>query len=240
MTPPTTLVLLPGMDGSGTLFADFVRMLDPQVRPIVVSYPKVQPLDYNGLVDFVLPHLPTDQRFVLLGESFSGPVAISIAARRPTLLAGLILSCSFARYPTAMLRPLKFLTPLMPMQRELSGLVAPFMFGQFSSAAMKDALYRALDGVTGETLRTRLHAVLDVDTTGRLRDIGVPVLYLQAAQDRVVAAAAEKCIARHLPAMKTVRLTGPHLLLQTRPAETAQVIAEFIRSLGSTEGIAPQ
>ncbi|MBX9790721.1 MAG: hypothetical protein K2Y37_17530 [Pirellulales bacterium] len=35
----TTLVLLPGLDGTGSLFADFVSALDGQIETVVVAYP---------------------------------------------------------------------------------------------------------------------------------------------------------------------------------------------------------
>jgi hypothetical protein len=43
--------------------------------------------------------LPTRGRFVLLAESFSGPLAIRIAADPPSALVGLILCVTFARNP---------------------------------------------------------------------------------------------------------------------------------------------
>ncbi|UUZ51553.1 alpha/beta hydrolase [Massilia sp. B-10] len=43
--------------------------------------------------------LPPAEPYFLLGESFSGPVAIALAAERPPMLLGLILSCTFARNP---------------------------------------------------------------------------------------------------------------------------------------------
>ncbi len=56
MTPAATgahtLVLLPGMDGSGALFADFIAALGDAVAPVVVSYPPDLPLDYAALAAF--------------------------------------------------------------------------------------------------------------------------------------------------------------------------------------------
>ena len=78
------VVLLPGLDGTGKLFAELVKSLDPGVSAIVVAYPRDQPMGYeelDTLVMSVLNKLPPDQRYVLLGESFSGPLAIRIAAR---------------------------------------------------------------------------------------------------------------------------------------------------------------
>ena len=87
------------MDGTGELFADFIAALHDAVVPLVVSYPKGQVLDYEALTEFARASIPFDRPFVLLGESFSGPVAIALAAFRPPGLRGLILCCSFARNP---------------------------------------------------------------------------------------------------------------------------------------------
>ena len=46
-TPAVTLVLLPGMDGSGALFADFIAALGDGIAPLVLSYPPDRPLGYQ-------------------------------------------------------------------------------------------------------------------------------------------------------------------------------------------------
>ena len=61
-------VLLPGMDGSGALFDEFVSEL--QSKSIVISYPD-QPFGYEELEQHVRSRLPIDEPFMLLAESFS-------------------------------------------------------------------------------------------------------------------------------------------------------------------------
>src|SRR4051812_33342049 len=136
----TALVLLPGMDGTGEMFAAFASILGEDVAPIIVRYPQQRTLDYGALVDFVRPQLPTDRPFVLLGEPFSGPVAISLAALRPAGLIGLVLCCSFVRNPVPLLRPLKALASLVPINGRMVGLIAPLLFGRFSSPPLRAAL----------------------------------------------------------------------------------------------------
>ena len=93
------LILLPGLDGTGILFADFVKAIDPCVDCLVLSYPKDQPMGYGDLDALVARSLPLSRPYVLLGESFAGPLALRIAARAPVGLVALILCVTFAKNP---------------------------------------------------------------------------------------------------------------------------------------------
>src|SRR5262245_23390841 len=104
-----SLVLLPGLDGTGNLFRPLLQKLPAEVEPIVLSYPAREFLDYSALAQLALRSLPTDRPVVLLGESFSGPVAVLAAAAQPKGLLGVILCASFVIAP----RPwAKFALPL--------------------------------------------------------------------------------------------------------------------------------
>src|ERR1051325_2082913 len=94
-----TVVLLPGLDGTGTLFRPLLDHLPPELHPLVVTYPPEEPIGYDELLPRVLDHLPTSTPFVLLGESFSGPLALMVAARSPTGLRVVIVCASFVRNP---------------------------------------------------------------------------------------------------------------------------------------------
>jgi thioesterase domain-containing protein len=86
-------VLLPGMDGTGDLFDPFREAMGarmPHVPIDVVRYSGTELLGYGELerqVRAQLARLPEGEPFVLLGESFSGPLAISIAASPPAAFA---------------------------------------------------------------------------------------------------------------------------------------------------------
>src|SRR5690349_144022 len=99
----TALVLLPGMDGTDTLRSEFIAALRPTIEASVVSYPADRAFGYIELEAIAHSKLPTDGPYVLLGESFSGPIAISIAAKHPPGLIGLVLCCSFASTPRPIL-----------------------------------------------------------------------------------------------------------------------------------------
>ncbi|MES2935853.1 MAG: alpha/beta hydrolase [Pseudomonadota bacterium] len=226
----TSIVLIPGMDGTGALFADFIAALGPGIDPIVVSYPVNQALDYAALEAIAGAALPTDRPYILLGESFSGPVAISLAASHPAGLMGLILVGSFARSPLPALRPFKKLIDVLPISQKLTWLLAPFLFGRFSSSRLRRDLHGALSRLSSATLRARLHAVLDVDFSQKLQQISQPVLYLLASNDRIVPASCSRQLQSLKPEVEIIAFDAPHLLLQAVPVHAAKAVQKFIHA----------
>lgn len=219
------VVLLPGMDGTGTLFADFVSVL--AARAIVVSYPRDQPLDYEQLAALARHALPVDEPFILVGESFSGPIAIQLGAERVPGLRALVLVCSFAKAPIVMPRLFHRLAASVPVSRIPAWLAASLLLGRFRSERIVVRLMEALRSVTSAVWKSRLQAVMSVDMTSCLSRIEVPVLYLRATEDRVVFRAAAELISQHVQRLRTVELEGPHFLLQAKPAEAAAAIKGF-------------
>jgi pimeloyl-ACP methyl ester carboxylesterase len=227
----TALVLLPGMDGTGILFEGIVAALGPEIEPIVVTYPADRAPRYSELELLVRSKLPTDRPYVLLGESFSGPIAIAIAASRPPGLIGLVLVCSFARNPRPMFSWLRPFLPLVPFKLVPADLVSPVAFGSFANARLKTALRTALAAVTSATLRRRLAAVLEVDVSSLLPSIQVPALYLRASHDRIVPRSCSEVIVRGAPQTRIVEINAPHFLLQAAPAAATQAIGHFLEML---------
>jgi pimeloyl-ACP methyl ester carboxylesterase len=229
------LILLPGLDGTGKLFAEFLKVLDPAIDTLVIGYPPDVPLGYDELETLVRARLPEDRDFVLLGESFSGPLAIRIAASPPPRLTGLILSVTFARNPypfAAWARPLAAYLPLKILPRWVR---APLMWGSKDPNRAPSQAQRAMAGVSAEVIRRRITALLGVDETEALRRVRIPVLVLRAAQDRVVSEAATRWILRTSAQAERVDIEGPHLLLQTRCAECSAVIQSFLAKVRASE-----
>ena len=216
------------MDGSGSLFAEFVAALG--CRSIVVAYPPGQPLGYEELEQHVRSRLPSEEPFVLLAESFSGPLAVSIAASPPSQLKALVLVCTFAKLPAPSF-VLRLFKPvgLVPLWRAPVSLVSWLLLGRYGSDAMASALSRAIGAVTPSTWRARFAAVLSVDKIPLLCRIRVPLLYLRASEDRVVFPSASALISAHVRRSKVVAVEGPHFLLQSKPQQCAAVVRAFAR-----------
>ena len=224
------IVLLPGMDGSGILFEDFVSQL--RAKSIVVCYPADQPLDYSKLEEFVLAGLPSNEPYILLAESFSGPIAIGLAARQLPQLRALVLVCSFAKAPLTLPRLLQAFLTGLPFWRAPVSIAAQLLLGRFRSDRIEGKLKQAIRAVPSRVWMARMRAVLAVDSTSSLSRIRAPILYLRASEDRVLFSATSKVISNHVPSTKVVAVEGPHFLLQAKPGESAAAIRTFANEHG--------
>lgn len=230
-TEPITLVLLPGLDGSGELFAPFMTELDPAVPVVVVRYPGDRTLGYAGLAAVAHSALPAGPH-VVLGESFSGPIAAMLAAGAPPNLKGVVLCCSFVRSPRPLLGRLRALLPVLPLGWAPLGALGRVLMGRWWTAPMQTRLVGAMAALTPPALKARLHAVLTVDVSAALAASRVPLLYLQASRDFVVPHHAADTVRSIRPDARVETIQGPHFLLQASPVESARAIEAFLSELG--------
>jgi pimeloyl-ACP methyl ester carboxylesterase len=224
----TTLVLLPGMDGTGELFAPLLTVLDSRLETVVIQYPRSFHLEYKDLVTFVRDELPTNDEFIILGESFSGPIAVSLAAQAPLNLRGLILCASFVRCPvpwSALLRPL---TRLIPFGAIPTSVLSVPLLGPFGNSGIRRLLANTLSTVSASVLRDRIRSVLTVDVREEAAAVEVPFLLLQASADWLVPRSASMVMRELVPALQVTKLLGPHMLLQISPRECAHAIEAFV------------
>lgn len=232
---PPTLLLLPGMDGTGDLFAPLVAALGEGVEIKIVRYPNDQAWGYAEHEAFARAARPIDAPYFILGESFSGPIAIALAASNPGQVRGLILCATFARNPRPMARLLSALLPLAPMKRISALALSAALLGSFTTPTLRAALAEAQANVATRTLRARLAAVVSVDVTLAYAALAVPVLYLRAAKDRLVPRAAGQLLAELNPGTRIVTLDAPHAVLQVAAKTAAAEIRAFIASTSITE-----
>lgn len=229
---PITLVLLPGMHGSGQLFAPLVRALPDSIKPLLVSYPPDLPLDYRGYLDLVLAALPVGEPFVLLGESFSGPLALMAAARQPKGLRGVILCATFVTYPLSLPATAgRLLVSAGAFRIKSTRLFLRLLLGRNPPAELKELFAQALASVRPEVLAARARAVLGLDCTDALRDCPVPIMIIQAGRDRLVPAQSSHQIQNIRPDADVVTIDGPHLILQCAARETVREIHRFVDKL---------
>lgn len=222
-------VLLPGMDGIGR-FRAFREAAAGRVDCRALSYPPDVPLGYDALVERVRTALQAEAAYVLVAESFSGPIAIRLAAERPQGLRALVLAASFCASPLRGLPRLVLrhaggawfrLRPPLWLARQ-------FLLGPDASAAAVGDLYASIGAVSAATFARRLKEILDADACGCLARVTVPVLYLQAMRDRLVGEAALQAVRAHCPGVEVCRIDAPHMLLQTHATAAVGAIQSFL------------
>jgi len=229
----TKLALLPGLDGTGDLFAPFLNALGDEIQTQVIRYPHDRVLGYAELTQWIRQKLPSDEPFYILGESFSGPIAISLAAQSPLGLKGLILCCTFASNPRPRLAWARSLIPYFPIGWTSTFALDQALLYPQGTPELRQAIARAVSSVDVRVLRSRLEAVLAIDVESQVAKIRIPCLLLSAKRDRLVPAQAPARIQASLADVRSLELDGPHALLQARPTEAASAIASFIQDVDS-------
>jgi pimeloyl-[acyl-carrier protein] methyl ester esterase len=224
----SSLVLLPGLDGSGDQFAPLIATFGGALELTVVRYPNAGAVDFPAHVAAARSALPTNRPYVLLGESFSGPIAIRIAAAAPAGLVGLILCASFAQFPRPALRFLRPLSFLLSTAAFPVWLIASFVLGGSARPPLKSLLARSMREVAPEALRSRVLSVFDIDARQDLAHVRVPILYLRATRDRLVPASAAQKVAAIARQTVVADIDAPHFVLQAAPVEAARAIRRFM------------
>lgn len=227
---PITLVLLPGLDGTGNLFAYFVPELPQTVKVIIAAYPSQRFLPYPELVSWLSDLVPKDGPFAILGESYGSTLAVKFAATHPSNLIGIILTVGFISNPVRRWGPLPKLLarPLFFRFRPPDFLHEYFILDSRAPESLKLAVRRTVRSVSTEVLAKRARAVIYCDAREEIRQVEVPLLYLQALEDRLVGRECLDEIKRLHPETISISIRAPHLLLQREPRAAAQAITQFL------------
>lgn len=224
---PLPIVLLPGLDGTGELLQDLAAVLGVHRQVELLSYPLDPRLGYADLVAEVVKRAP-DRPFVILGESYSGPIAIEVADtdRR---VAGLILASCFARHPLPV--QLASLAWAFDLRQVPEPMIVFGLMGRWATPAIKFRLSEVLAKLPRDVVQVRVREVLQVDTRDRLRRTKCPLLCLHGRRDRLVR---KKSVAEIVDARSDAVvhcLDAPHMLLTTNAVEAAALINRFCGEL---------
>jgi pimeloyl-[acyl-carrier protein] methyl ester esterase len=110
------LILLPGLDGTGKLFSPLLKVLS-KLDCEVIALPETGDQDYRTHTAWVRKRLP-EQDFILIAESFSGPIAVALAQDGVENLKGIVFVATFLSAPNkkliklARFLPIQFLSSL--------------------------------------------------------------------------------------------------------------------------------
>ncbi len=229
---PTTLVLLPGLDGTDVFYRPLVAALDPSIATLTLTYPDVT-ARYEDLLAYVrqsIAHLP---ECYVLASSFSGPLAVMLAMAEPGRVRGVILAATFARFPRPELRPFRFAVawPLVWLLRTMRRI--PIWFSRERADPWRRAKAETWSRVSARTLTRRVRMLFEVDVRTSLRDCTQPVLCLAFRDDDVVPEWNAQELVDRLRAATLVTLPGNHLAIWSEAHAVAREVAAFLEGPSS-------
>lgn len=223
-----SIVLLPGLDGTGFLFRPLINVLPVYIKPIVVNYPTDKKLGYEDLLPIVIDVLPKNEPFILLGESFSGPLSILVAATQPQGLIGIILCASFITCPQHLIPKWfeKFIFSILFRTSSIIVKVSSFFDWNYS-----EEFKLAISKVKPEVFAHRVKEVIKVNVVAELVTCRLPILYLQGKNDFLVPSSNFDKIKKIKPDIQFAQLETSHMVLQSKPYEAARLINKFIENI---------
>ena len=205
------LVLLPGMDGTGRLFSPLLDELS-QFDCEIIPLPDQGDQDYASITAHVKGRLPRED-FILVAESFSGPVGAALAMEGIENLKGIIFVATFlsplneillriARY-----LPFKFLSSLP---------FANYFYKRlFLGAGANDELLRLFQSIMSAMppalIRARIKAMFSLKEFSGISDL--PVSYIQASADKLVPSGKVREFERYFRNIDVRVVEGPHFIL---------------------------
>lgn len=218
------ILILPGLDGTGELVSEVVEILASEHEVTAIRYaPEL--ISYRDLKPAVEEVLPSSE-YIIVAESFSGPLAVMIASQKPIGLRGVVFVATFAKTPMKVPKFLTYLVDIAPIKsRVLLRLAQPFLMGRWATPEFTKKFKRAVESVPASTMAGRLREVLKVDVVKQLASIEVPTIYLAAINDRLVPARMASDFDSSPDTFFEVE--GPHFLLQASALEVSKLILDF-------------
>jgi pimeloyl-ACP methyl ester carboxylesterase len=191
------------------------------------------PLGYAALAETLGPTLGLTADTVLLAESFSGPLAVMLAAHYP--VAALVLCNSFVVPPRPPMLQVFALDALFRI-RPPDAVIRRYFVGPAASDTLVARVQEVITSVPPAVLAARVRAVLGVDVADQLARCGAPIVYLRGRDDELVPAASLGAVkAAAANSVTTLELPGPHLLLQVAPEAAWEALRNVLVQLPAAQ-----
>lgn len=204
------------------MYSSFVALAPSWARCRPLALPTVGEQSFDGIAHALEPELRSLEGFVLLGESFSGPIAARLAARLGqkvalTVLCNPLVEMSFG-LPSglAVAAALSRWLPVWCVARALTGGDRPL------AKTVLEEVY----SLPKEVLKERLASAFSATRDDLVPFLSPPLLVILGTKDRLVSPARTRALLRSLPSHTLADLDGPHLIAQTRPAEVWKAISD--------------
>jgi pimeloyl-ACP methyl ester carboxylesterase len=221
------IVLLPGLDGTGDLFDRLAAGLADEFTVKVVRYPNDPSLGYAGYAELARNVIGRREVF-LLGESFSGPVAVRVAAQLGAQIKALILAATFLKnpWPGWFIRWASHTDPDETPKKIRDAI----LMGSYGDDELRNKVDRIVRALSRPVRTARLKAIAEVDVRDDFAKLSCPILVLHGRKDWLVSITAMQKAVCNKGGARIVAFSAAHMLLQTCADEAAMEIRAFAKS----------
>jgi sigma-B regulation protein RsbQ len=218
------LVLLPGLDGTGDLFAPLVEALAPSISCHVVRYPTDIPQTMANLGAWAARTITAHPGAAVLAESFSGPILLHLLANGTVCPRAVIWAGTFAQ------PPLPWLTSALRWAPWRLLLWRPLLRLALGRYCVRGPYLDTACGIVGAMDPAVLIARITLVARTRAADLTVPMpcLYLTGSADRLVPRTSSNWFRDHCPRLEIAELPAPHFILASAPTAAASAIRPFL------------
>lgn len=219
------LVLLPAFDGTGRMFQPLIKELGDRFETMPIAYPESGPQDYPSLSDYVRKQIPPGENYILLGESFAGPIVYRIACRDSEHCMAAVFVATYLTNPRPGILSVLTRLPASLVSKFVSSPVAvrALTLSHLAADSVAGAIAENFASVDEPVIKQRLKTIGSINARP-VETLEVPAFYIQASDDRLV-------LPKKLPDFKALcrsltidSVEGGHFVLQENPQASAQVL----------------
>lgn len=232
-----TLVLVPGLNNTSTVFDSVVSALPPQVQALAVNNAPLEHVEAIALS--LLPQLPA--RFWLAGFSFGGYVALALLEAAPDRVQGIAMICAGPHADPAEALPKRLAALDAVAQGRYIELIEQQAANAFhpdslNNSALMQARSAMVRAYGPERYAAHVRATMARPDRSHLLDGSKPTLVVSASHDKVIAPDTVTQYAARIPRVQTRLVQGAgHLLPMERPSELAELLASWISSSSAAD-----
>jgi len=220
------LILLPGMDGTGLLFQPFLDVFPKDISTHIIDYPCDKVLTYKELTYYVHKKLPINEEYILLAESFSGPIAYELSKIKHHNLKAIIFVASFIQPPNKFLIVAKLIPFYFLIPNNIPLFILKYLLGELANSHLISLVNQSLSKVNRKVLESRIKEMARLSQPSEL--IKVKCIYLQPNNDQLVSKINSTTIEKLAINFTNHKIEGSHFILQVNPKDCLDIIVELI------------
>lgn len=223
------LILLPGMDGTGKLFEEFLNFYDGEAS--VVSFPNEGCQSYEELSSFVNLKLPSESH-ILFAESFSGGLIPHLLKSKNNNTKGIIFVASFVSCPSPFFVRLAMLLPIKKLsQLPGANIIHRSLFLGWAAKSSTVVKFKSvINSLPSATLKKRLKSIHSLSNL--LTEVSsLTCVYIRPANDLLVSKCKANEIAKYFKNYTLRTVSGSHFIIQSSPQALASEVGQAVQHI---------